>query len=295
MATFTTSDGIDIRYEERGQGPPVYVCQGGPNNICDTLISNLGPLEDGHRLVFHDYRGSGQSAAAPADTYRFDRLADDLDELRRHLGDPSIAVLAHSMGGFIAVHYALRHAAACRALVLVGTTPCGASRPMAVPVLRALGVPRLLKALAMGMRFLLLWSWRRPSRERTMAMYAPMSVTQEARPELRARVAAAHAGLPVDNDNSEVLMNALGGVDLRGELASITCPVLVLYGSRDAVMVAGGGMLERGIPHAEVTVLPQIGHEPFIEAPDETFPVIRDFLERHGDGQPELRGAPGGA
>ena len=295
MATFTTSDGIDIRYEERGQGPPVYVCQGGPSNICDTLISSLAPLEEGHRLVFHDYRGSGQSAAAPAETYRFDRLADDLDELRRHLGDPSITVLAHSMGGFIALHYALRHAASCRALALVGTTPCGASRPMAVPVLRALGPLRTLKAVLIGVRFLAFWSWRRPSRERTMAMYAPMSVTQEARPDLRTRVAAARAGLPVENDNAETLMNTLGGVDLRAELASVACPVLVLYGSRDAVMVAGGGMLQRGIPHAEVTVLPQIGHEPFIEAPEEAFPVIRDFLARHGDPEPELRRGAGGA
>jgi len=297
MATFTTSDGIDIRYEVRGKGPPVYVCQGGPSNICDTLIAELTPLENRHRLVFHDYRGSGQSAAAPADTYRFERLADDLDELRRHLGDGSIAVLAHSMGGFIALHYALRHAATCQALVLVGTTPCGASRPMAVPVLRALGLPRTLKALAIGMRFLLLWSWRPASRERTMAMYAPMSVLQEPRPELRAKVAAARAmsGLPVENDNAEPLMNALGGVDLRAELAAVACPVMVLYGSRDAAMVAGGTMLQRGIPHAEVTVLPQIGHEPFIEAPDETFPVIRDFLARHAGEQPELRGGTGGA
>jgi len=29
---------------------------------------------------------------------------------------------------------------------------------------------------------------------------------------------------------------------------------------------------------AACVVLPDIGHEPFIEAPDETFAVLRDFL-----------------
>jgi proline iminopeptidase len=275
---FTTSDGIEIRYEERGQGSPVYVCQGGPNNVCDTLIAELSPLEDGHRLVFHDYRGSGRSAPAPAATYRFDRLADDVDELRRHLGHDAIALLAHSMGGFVALNFVLRHPASCRMLALVGTAPCGAAAPMALPVLRALGPVRTLKALLMALRFLVLWSWRPPSRRRTMAMYAPMGVTQEARVELRPVVAGAHSELPVDNDNSRHLMDALGHVDLRGELAGIRCPVLVLFGSRDAVMVAGGRMLASAIPHADVQVLPDVGHEPFLEAPEETFRALRGFL-----------------
>ena len=165
-------------------------CQGGPNNICDTIAADIAPLADSHTLVFHDYRGSGLSHSAPADTYRFERLADDLDELRQHLGFDSVSVLAHSMGGFVALHFALRHSDSCTRLALVGTTPCGASRPMAIPVLRALGPLRTAKAAALGLRFVALWSWRRPSRERSVAMWAPMSVTQEARPELRAKVAA---------------------------------------------------------------------------------------------------------
>lgn len=108
---FQTSDGIEIRYECRGAGPALFVCQGGPNNVCDTLIADLAPLTNTYTLIFHDYRGSGQSATAPAATYRFERLADDLDELRRHLGYESVAVLAHSMGWFVALQYALRHPA----------------------------------------------------------------------------------------------------------------------------------------------------------------------------------------
>jgi pimeloyl-ACP methyl ester carboxylesterase len=278
MATFTTSDGIQIRFELRGSGPPVYVCQGGPNNVCDTLIADLAPLADSHTLIFHDYRGSGASANAPPTTYRFDRMADDLDELRRHLGHESVSVLAHSMGGFLALEFALRHPEPCSRLALVGTTPCGAGRPMAIPVVRALGPLRAAKAVMMAARFLGLWSWRPQSNARTRAMYAPMGVTQEARPELRAQVAAAHPELPVDNDNSPYLMKALGRVDLRTDLGKICCPVLVLYGSRDAVMVAGGRMLAAGIAQAQVKVLADVGHEPFIEAPAETFATLGAFL-----------------
>ena len=276
MATFTVSDGTEIRYERRGEGPPILVCQGGPNNICDTLIADLAPLEQTHTLIFHDYRGSGQSGIAPPQSYRFDRLADDLDELRRFLGYDEISVLAHSMGGFVALEYVLRYPDTCVRLVLVGTTPCGASLPMAVPVVRALGVLRTVKVAAMIARFLVLWSWRNPSPERTRAMDAPMSVTQEARRELRAKVAAAHPLRP-RSDNAPHLMKAISSIDRRTDLRRVRCPVLVLYGSRDAVMVAGGRMLEAGLPHAQIHVLPDVGHEPFVEAPDEAFAALRDF------------------
>ena len=91
-------------------------------------------------------------------------------------------------------------------------------------------------------------------------------------------MAAAHPELPVDNDNSAHLMKAIGRLDLREQLAAIACPVLVLYGSRDAVMVAGGRMLAARLPSSQSCVLPDVGHEPFIEAPTEAFTTLRRFL-----------------
>ena len=82
----------------------------------------------------------------------------------------------------------------------------------------------------------------------------------------------------IENDNAAHLMRSMHDVDLRADLSRITCPTLVLYGSRDAVMVAGGKMHAQHLPDPEVVVLPEIGHEPFIEAPDETFACLRSFL-----------------
>jgi pimeloyl-ACP methyl ester carboxylesterase len=278
MAMFTTSDGADIRYELRGDGPAVVVCHGGPNNICDTIMRDIAPLSDSYELVFHDYRGSGGSASAPTDSYTFDRLADDIDELVDHLEHPSVSVVAHSMGGLVALHYALRHPYRCHRLALVATTPCGVGRTMAIPLLRALGPLRTAKALALAVRYAAGWSWRPPSQERTKAMYAPWSVTQEPRLELRATVAGAHPELPVDNDNAPHLMKAMGALDLRGQLGNIRSPALVLYGSRDAAMVAGGRMLASGLPNADLRVLSDVGHEVFVEAPTETFDALLRFL-----------------
>ena len=36
-------------------------------------------------------------------------------------------------------------------------------------------------------------------------------------------------------------------------------------------MVAGGEMLAAGLAHADIEILDDIGHEPFIEEPEKTF------------------------
>jgi pimeloyl-ACP methyl ester carboxylesterase len=109
-------------------------------------------------------------------------------------------------------------------------------------------------------------------------MYAPTDVTQEPRSELRRVVARAHPRLPVENDNAPHLRRSLESTDLRAELNRIRCPVLVLYGSRDAMMVAGSRMLEWGVARVEVVRLDDVGHEVFVEEADQSFREIRRFL-----------------
>ena len=277
---YLTTDGVEIRFEAIGTGPPLLVCHGGPSNVCDTLISDLAGLSPYFTIVFHDYRGSGQSSTAPRDSYTFARLADDLEELRLHLNLGSVPVLAHSMGGLIAMEFALRHASA-KSLILAGVTPCMSPTSTAAPMIRALGPRRTIRMSALALWFLVAWSWRAASTKRTAAMYAPTDVTQEARPERRQMVARAHPWLPVSNDNVAALQRAIMSTDLRHQLHEIRCPVLVVHGSRDAMMVVGAQMLESYLADVTLVCLDDVGHEIFIEEPDRVFMEIRRFVESH--------------
>jgi len=113
-------------------------------------------------------------------------------------------------------------------------------------------------------------------------MYAPTDVTQEARPERRQMVAKAHPWLPVWNDNATALQRAIVSTDLRQQLHEIRCPALVMYGSRDAMMVVGARMLESHLADLTVIRLDDVGHEVFIEEPARVFIEIRRFVEVHG-------------
>ena len=70
-------------------------------------------------MIAYDLRGSGASEVTPG-PYTIDLLADDLRALVDALQLGRVALLAHSMGGSIALAYAARSPADVRALVGVG-------------------------------------------------------------------------------------------------------------------------------------------------------------------------------
>jgi proline iminopeptidase len=254
----------------------VFACQGGPANDADHLATSLERLEDSFSIVYHDYRGSGGSGTASPSTYTFEQMADDLNELRMHLGQDQIPLLAYSMGGFVALNFALRHPGACTRMALVATTP---TFRIVGAAMRALGPARSLKLLGYAARYLCFWSWRHESPRRQGARYAIVATTQEGVSAVRARVERANADLPIPNDNVVYLEKLIGQTDLTDAVGRITCPVLVLYGDRDAFMVAGGRLLSRRLPHAQHVILPKVGHEPFIEDLESSYRSVREFLK----------------
>ncbi|NUK13000.1 alpha/beta hydrolase [Streptomyces lunaelactis] len=108
MPTFSAPDGTRLAYRVNGEGDPVVCIPGGPTD--STYLGDLGGLSMHRRLIFLDLRGTGRSAI-PEDTssYRCDRLVDDVEALREHLGLPRMDLLGHSAGTNIAVQYAARY------------------------------------------------------------------------------------------------------------------------------------------------------------------------------------------
>ncbi|MEU1519474.1 alpha/beta hydrolase [Streptomyces sp. NPDC005811] len=126
MPTFCAPDGTRLAYRETGTGTPLVCVPGGPTD--PAYLGDLGGLSADHRLIVLDLRGTGRSAI-PEDTssYRCDRLVDDVEALRAHLGLPRIDLLGHSAGANIVTQYAARHPERVGRLALVtpGTRAVG--------------------------------------------------------------------------------------------------------------------------------------------------------------------------
>jgi proline iminopeptidase len=282
MESFATSDGVSIAYEQRGEGPRIYVCHGGPANDHRYMADDLDALTDRFQFVFWDYRGSGASDNADPSSYTLDRFAQDLDELRQHLADTAITVLGHSMGGFPALAFALNVPQHCERLILAGTWPSNDVRKTLPATFRALGAARLTKMLGRGLAWVAMYSWRRKSVEGRRRLYAIWSTMQEGRPQVRAAESAREVrlGLPLENDNVRPLQRQFTTWDLTDRLTAVTCPVLVLYGSRDAMAVAGAKSFARQLPNVVEQRLDGIGHDPFFEDLAAAGGAIESFLSR---------------
>lgn len=72
----------------------------------------------GHRVVVPDQIGFGRSSKPALKNYSFELLASNTVTLLDRLGVERADVVGHSMGGMLAVRFALRHPARARKLVL---------------------------------------------------------------------------------------------------------------------------------------------------------------------------------
>lgn len=119
----TTADGRTLAYHRAGSGPTLVCHPGGPG-FSSLYLSNLGGLDEELELVLLDPRGTGSSdPARDPRAYLIDDYADDLEELRRHLGLERMALLGHSHGGVAAIAYAARHPERVERLILASTLP----------------------------------------------------------------------------------------------------------------------------------------------------------------------------
>ena len=281
MSRFTAPDGTSLAYAEVGTGPRLLCVPGGPGRA-SAYLEDLGGLADERTLVLLDSRATGASEV-PADpsTLRFDRLADDVDALREHLGEERIDLLGHSAGAIVAQAYAAAHPERLRSLLLL--TPSdylqGGTRAD-VPGIRAArsGEP---------------WYAAAAEAQEALADAAPahrQALVRATRPFLYGRWderTQAHAA-SADRQSSRRAELGFGAggeqVDVAGLLASLgrlDVPVLVVGAERDAATgLSSVDAVAACFPRAETAVLPAAGHFPWVDEPAAFRALASAFLAR---------------
>lgn len=118
------SAGVEIAFEEAGQGFPILLIHGfasnGRVNWWDTgWVKTL--VEAGHRVITFDHRGHGQSEKLydPA-RYPAAEMAEDAVRLLDHLGIGQADVMGYSMGARVSAFLTLAHPDRVRRAVFAG-------------------------------------------------------------------------------------------------------------------------------------------------------------------------------
>jgi esterase len=101
--------------------PVLFLHGGGLNAHTWDLVCLM--LRDRYHCVALDQRGHGDSEWEPTADYRFESQVADLEGFIDKLKLERPLLVGHSMGGFAAMGYAIRHAAKMGGLVLVDIAP----------------------------------------------------------------------------------------------------------------------------------------------------------------------------
>jgi pimeloyl-ACP methyl ester carboxylesterase len=113
-----TDGEVPLYYEIHGAGPPLLLIAGLASDS-RSWQPVLSGLKQNHTLILMDNRGVGRSCQEVKTSIGL--MADDAYALVRDLGFDRVNVLGHSMGGMVAMSYALRYPDALDRLLLVST------------------------------------------------------------------------------------------------------------------------------------------------------------------------------
>lgn len=98
-----SSDGLNLAYDDQGQGVPLLCLPGLTRNM-DDFEPVLDRFSDRARIIRMDFRGRGASDYAPDPmSYSVPQEAQDVLALLDHLGLEKVAILGTSRGGLVAM------------------------------------------------------------------------------------------------------------------------------------------------------------------------------------------------
>ncbi|WP_165797297.1 alpha/beta fold hydrolase [Solimonas fluminis] len=264
----TLKNGYRIHYQDQGQGPVVVFLHGSGNGASgySNFKGNYPDLaQAGYRCLVPDLIGFGYSDK-PADVeYPLSFFVDCLKQTLDALGVQKATLVGNSLGGAVALGFALEHPASVEKLVLMA--PGGLNE-----------LPDYLEMPGMKAMFALYGSGKPVTEEAMKDFFIkafvvdPAVVTDDLVHE-RAEMAKLQNPQVIKTLKVPVMTERLG---------EIGCPVLTLWGLNENMMPDSGIMrLAKGLRHGRMVLVPQCGHWVMIEHRGLFNRTVLDFL-KHG-------------
>ncbi|NDF16023.1 alpha/beta hydrolase [bacterium] len=270
---------------EDGEGTPVVFLHGGPGDTHHYMRRMAEPLRERYRCVCYDQRGTGESLleSKNAITLALPRFFDDLMEIREHLGVSQLTLVGHSWGAMLALLFAQHRPEAVAKAALLSMGPLDEEQEKICSERSTAAFSDLEKEH---------WSKLRNDRNEALRLGDHAEVLRADQELMRLRVKSwvCQPGLrdtfleeyfrdpPPDRAvNKLVWEGARGAFNWEG-LRRVQSPLLVCYGEEDFAPVGQGEKVLKHAPHAELVLLPQCGHIPWLEQPARFYEALNRFL-----------------
>jgi pimeloyl-ACP methyl ester carboxylesterase len=265
-------DGLELHYTVSGRGPAVVLVHG-LGGFAESWRWNVEALASSATVYALDLPGFGRSAKPPA-AYDLAFFATALGAFLDAAGVGQAAVVGHSLGGAVALTYALIHPTRVERLGLLSAVVPGATYRLSRPY-RLLATPGVGEALALCgcapvYRAALARCFHRPRHE-DVRFLVDWSYADRTGWAARAAYLATLRGVRGDFERR--------GPDYRRALGSLDQPVLLIHGRQDPVVpVDHCREVSATLPRATVRWLDACGHFPQIEHARSVNDWLGEFL-----------------
>ncbi|PJF31981.1 MAG: 2-succinyl-6-hydroxy-2,4-cyclohexadiene-1-carboxylate synthase [Phototrophicales bacterium] len=267
QTTIITLNDVAYAIHQMGMGDPMLILHGFTGSG-RAFIQHLSPLSDTYQLIAPDLLGHGQSAS-PSDPMRYEmpHAITDLKALLDNLHIDTCYLLGYSMGGRLALGFALTHPERVSALILESSSAglAHASERTA----RIDSDEALAKRIIVGGIEAFVDEWEK----------LPLWASQA--PHIRQALRLQRL-----NNNPIGLANSLRGMGTGAQpywgdrVSSLTMPVLYLTGALDDKFTSIASQMIRHTPRGMHITIAGVGHAVHLEAPGGYIHAIRAFLQQ---------------
>ena len=260
------ANGQELYYELHGEGPPLVLVMGIGYDSSLWTLAQVPVLSTQFQVILVDNRDAGRSSKA-GQPYKIADMADDLAGLLDALGIQRSHLLGLSMGGMIAVEFALRHGDRLDRLVLAGTG-AAPGRSAVDPIQ--------------------VWSWVKANDatgevfggQQFVSLFSTAFLRNHEAVRDTAELLASNP-YPMSPEAYERQADAYRQFDALDRLAAIKAPTLVVVGEQDLLTPPWiAREVAEAIPGARFEVIRGDGssHVVPIECPDEFNRLVLEFL-----------------
>jgi len=260
-----TAPGELTHYHEMGEGTPILFLHGSGTGVTAAANwwLNLPELSKTGRCIAIDSIGYGQTVVPEDVKYGIREWAEHAVRVLDALGIEKTWIVGNSLGGWVALQFALDFPERLAGVVSMGTGGAkltGALKSHSNPVLTEEGIRETLEKFVVDKSLI--------TDELVSLRYE--SALNDTASERLAEVVAAR-----DRDREELPL------DFEA-LAKIDIPVLLIHGMQDVVIPPSRTWdLVQVIPNADAHIFSQCGHWSQVERADEFNAVVSQYLRTH--------------
>lgn len=267
-----------IFYRMFGHGTPVVIINGGPGMNSAGFEELATMLSTECRTIIYDQRGTGKSSLEMVDssTITMDKMVDDLECLRRHLGIDRWIVLGHSFGGMLASYYAARFPQSISGMIL--SSSGGIDLDLLTYIQQRIDA-KLSEAQLDSVRY---WSERIANGDtsydakyrRGMALAPAYLVNKTYVPNIAKRLTQGNSVI------NYLVWENLNKIhfDCAPSLKNFPAPVLIIQGKEDIIDPSTAMKAHHAIPFSTLVFLDRCGHYGWLDNENEYRAHVAAFI-----------------